>query len=361
MKSHILTAAIAAAAIAPVSARATDLTFASSLPQVHFWVGGFMDPFADVMEDSADVTFTRFYAGEITSVGRELDALTGGVVDAVAPLLAPYHEGAFPLTDVTQLPTIGTSSVEQTEAFLDLMASDVELADGKTFYEYEIGSKDIHAWPVAATAAYSISLAGMEPASADALSGIPLRSGSALHTVFLEELGVTPVTMSAAASYEALARGTIKGTILSVGDWKSYSLQDVLSYTITGVAVGHWGSYLAISDAAWSDLSDAERETWTETAHEIARQNAEGIDRQEGEVRQASEADGGVFVDVADIPADLRSRIEQASVNTWTRWIEETESAGHPGLETARLWAELTRKHGGALPEGVEAYLQSRD
>ena len=349
---------VAVGTIAPAKAE-TNLLLGSSLPQVHFWVGKHMDLFADAMEQrtNGEVTFTRFYAGEITSVGRELDALQGGAVDAVDPLLAPYHEGAFPLSDVTQLPTLKTDSVTQTKAYLKLMDSDEILADGKTFYEYEITPKNIHAWPVAATAAYAINFAGVTPTSAADLKGLPLRAGSALHTIFLDELGATPVTMSASASYEALSRGTIEGTILSVADWRSYSLQDVLTYSITGVAVGHWGSYLAISDAGWEKLSKEQQEVWDTTARDIALKNAELIQAQDSEVFSEAKAAGITFEDIADVPADLRNKIESASVATWRRWVEQTEAAGHPGLATARLWAKLTKEQGGALPEGVEAYL----
>ena len=342
------------------AAHAENLLISASLPQVHFWVGKHMDPFADAIEKATngEVSFTRFYAGELTGVGRELDALQGGAVDVAAPLLAPYHEGAFPLSDVTQLPTLKTTAITQTKAFLDLMASDVALKDGKTFYQYEIAPKNIHAWPVATTAAYAINFAKVKPTSADALKGMPLRAGSALHTIFLEELGSTPVTMPSSGTYEALSRGTIEGTILSVADWKSYSLQDVLTYSITGVAVGHWGSYLAISDAGWSKLTPAQQETWVTVANEIALKNAEMIEAQDKEVHDEALKSGKTeFQDVADIPADLRAKIEAASTATWKRWIEKTEAAGHPGRATARLWAELVQKQGGELPAGVAEIL----
>ncbi|MFD0389156.1 TRAP transporter substrate-binding protein DctP [Tistrella bauzanensis] len=347
-----------------VSAHAeTDLIMASSLPQVHFWVGKHMDLFADAMEErtKGEVSFTRFYAGELTAVGRELDALQGGAIDVAALLLAPYHEGAFPLSDVTQLPTVGTDAVSQTRAFQALMDSDVALVDGKTFHDYEIAAKQIHAWPVATTAAYAISFAGVVPKSAADLKGMPLRAGSALHTIFLSELGATPVSMPSSASYEALSRGTVEGTILSVADWRSYSLQDVLTYTITGVAVGHWGSYLAISDAAWTRLSENERATWTETARQIAIRNAELIQAQDTEVLEESKANGGTFADLSTLAPDLKATIERASVATWKRWVEQTEAAGHPGMATAKLWATLVKEQGGALPDGVETYLASAD
>ena len=185
----------------------------------------------------------------------------------------------------------------------------------------------------------AISFASKNPQSAEEISGMPMRAGSALHTIFLRELGVTPVTMTASASYEALSRGTIDGMILSVGDWKSYSLQDLLKYTVTGVAVGHWGSYLAISKAAWGGLSPEQQKLWDEVARATAISNAEAIVAQENEVRDEAAAKGAAFTELKDLPASLKDKIISASASTWAKWIEQTEAAGFPdaGVLKARV------------------------
>lgn len=350
-------AAATALAVAAVPAAARDLTISASLPKVHFWVGQHMDPFANAIEGSTKVKFKRFYAGELVQVGRELDALKGGTIDVAAPLLAPYHEGRFALSDVTQLPTYGTSSVMITKAFQKLLDSPVKIKGDKSFYQYEIADKGIRAWPLGSTAAYAISTTGKPLQSPADLKGLPLRAGSALHTVVLQQLGSTPVTMPASQAYEALSRGTVNGLILSVGDWKSYSFQDLLKYTITGVSLGHWESYLATSDEVWKGLSEDERKAWDRIARETALKNAEGIDRQDAEVRQASEKAGGKFVSVDQLPAELRGHIAKAAANTWIQWVEQTEKKGHPAKATARLWAQLVQAEGGKLPAGVAEYL----
>src|SRR5690606_1171737 len=132
-----------------------------------------------------------------------------------------------------QLPTYGTDSPMITRAFQKLLDSDREIADGKTFYDYEIGDKGIRVWALGATAPYAISTTGKALKQPDDFKGVPMRAGSRLHTIVLERLGVTPVTMPAAQAYEALSRGTIEGIILSIGDWKSYSMTEILTYTIT--------------------------------------------------------------------------------------------------------------------------------
>jgi TRAP-type C4-dicarboxylate transport system substrate-binding protein len=351
-----LCAGLAIGAAAPASAQ--TLTISASLPQVHFWVGEYLDPFADAMEAETDVAFVRFYAGELVGVGRGLDALQGGTVDVVTPLLAPYHAGLFPLSDITQLPVYGTDSPAITRAFQKLLDSDVELADGKTFYEYEIGDKGIVAWALGATGAYAISTTGKEVAAPSDFDGLPLRAGAALQTMTLEELGVNPVTMPAAQAYEALSRGTIEGILLSVADWKSYSLLDTLKYTIDGVALGHWESYHAISEDSWNMLSEEEKAAFDRIARETAIANAEFIETQAEEVAAAARERGATFVMIGDMSPAMQDHVATAARDTWAQWIEQTEANGHPARAAARLWAELVQEEGGVLPEGVEELLR---
>ena len=341
----------------PSPTTSRPLTISAGLSQTHFWVGNYMDPFADAIEAETSLAFTRFYAGELVAVGGELDALESGVISVAAPMLAPYHEGRFPLSDVTQLPTYGTDSGMITRAFQRLLASEAEVTEGRTFYDYEIAEKGLVAWGLGATGAYAISTTGAELNRPDDFRGMPVRAGSALHTIVLERLGVTPVTMPAAAAYEALSRGTIEGIILSIGDWVSYSLEELLTYTVTDVAIGHWQSYLAMTERTWNDLTDAQRDTWDRVARAVTARNAEYIDEQDRVVRARARANGAAFVAVQQLPTAMRDHIARAATETWIQWIEQTERNGHPARASAVLWAELVVAQGGALPEGVADYL----
>ena len=341
----------------PSPATFESLTISAGLSQTHFWVGNYMDPFADAIEAETDLAFTRFYAGELVAVGGELDALQSGVISVAAPLLAPYHEGRFPLSDVTQLPTYGTDSRMITRAFQRLLASEVEVRAGKTFYDYEITDKGLVAWGLGATGAYAISTTGAELNRVEDFRGMPVRAGSALHTIVLERLGVTPVTMPAASAYEALSRGTIDGIILSIGDWVSYSLEELLTYTVTDVAIGHWQSYLAMTQRTWDGLTNEQRDSWARVADAVTTSNAEYIDEQDGAVRARALASGATFVPVQQLPVAMRDHIARAATETWIHWIEQTERNGHPARATAVLWAELVVAQGGTLPDGVANYL----
>lgn len=353
-----LAATIAGAlTLASGAVAAKDLVISAALPQVHFWVGKHMDPFADQVQATTGFKFKRFYAGELVSIGRELDALKGGTIDVAAPLLAPYHEGRFPLSDVSQLPTYGTSSVMATRAFQKLIDSDVKLDGKKTFFQYELGDKGIRGWALGASAPYSLSTTGKELKTPADLKGMPLRAGSALHTIVLQRLGATPVTMPAAQAFEALSRGTIAGIMLTIGDWKSYSLQDILKYTITGVSLGHWESYLAINESLWKGMSEADRKAWDKAAREVAIKNSEGIDAQDVEILELTKAKGAKFVAVDNLSKEMSDHMAKAAYETWVQWIEQLEKKGHPAKAAAKLWASLIKAEGGRLPAGVDAYL----
>lgn len=349
---------IAAVALCFSASAANNLRISTGVGQQHFWVGQYMDPFIKAMENQTELTFTAFYSGSLVALGHELEGLKAGTIAVAAPLAAPYNEGRFPLSDVTQLPTLQTNSVMVTNALLDLMESDKELVDGKTFYQYELGDKHIRGWPVGATTAYSLSTTGKVLDSPEDLKGFPMRAGSPLHTIVLQQLGATPVTMTSSASYEALSRGTVGGTILSVADWPSYSMQDLLKYTITGISMGHWESYLAVTDSTWDSFTDKQQQVWNKIARRTALDNAAYIDKREIRVRKNAVANGATFVDVETMSPQMQNYLSQAASQTWTRWIEKMEKNGHPGRETALLWAELIRKHGGEIPASAVDYLE---
>lgn len=350
-------AAAATFALAALPSAAQNLMISSALPQVHPWTGKLMDVFADRMEADSDITFTRFYGGELTGVGRGLDALQGGTVDIVSPLLAPYHPGVFPLTDISQLPVYGTDAPAITRAFQKLLDSDEALQDGKTFYELEIGGKGIKVWGLGATGAYAINTSTKKIESPEDFKGMPMRAGAALQTMTLERLGVNPVTMPAPQAYEALSRKTLDGILLSIADWKSFSLIEILKHSIVGVALGHWESYHAISERAWNGLTPEQQETFDRDIRAVSMENAVYIEDLAKQVQETAIASGSEFTDVKDLTPELQAFIAKAAADTWKQWIETLEKNGHPARAAAKLWAKLIIEEGGALPDGVEAYL----
>lgn len=363
MMKHFRKSVLTSAAVLSMMATAASaetFTISTGLPQNHNWTFGHMDLFIESMQEATggEVTFTPFYAGELTAVGRELDSVSGGVVDSVI-LLSPFQEGAFRLSDVTQLPAYDTDSFMVTRAFQRLLDSDEEVTDGKTFYDYEITDKGIQVWALGATAAYSVATTGKELVEPSDFQGLPLRTGTAIHTMVLEHLGATPVIIPGVQSFEAMSRGTIAGTIQSVSDWGAYSLEQLLRYTVMEVSLGHWESYLAIRNDAWDRLSDEQKELWDEIARKTALENSQIWEDVQQEMIETSKSEfDGKFVPVSDLSEEMQKHFATAAANTWFSWVDQLEAEGVPAKATARLYAQFLLDEGATLPEGVEEFLE---
>lgn len=321
-----------------------------------------MDVFADTIERQSGnrLKFIRYYGGELVGPGRELDALNGYLIDVAAPLLSPYHEGSFPLSDITQLPTYQTDSLQITSAFQALLDSRVPIANGKSFYQLEIESKGLVAWALGATEAYVIATSGAEIEEVADLQGMPMRAGSALQMLTIENLGATPVYLPSSQAYEALSRGVIDSVVLSIGDWESYSLQKLLTYSLTGLSLGHWESYLALKKETWEQLAPDLQQLWDQVARDVALKNARHISAQDRKVT-AESIKTVKFVDITSTSNELQDFIAESALRTWIEWVEKLESKGEPARAAAVLWVKFLEEEGGMAPPGVKDYLGFND
>jgi TRAP-type C4-dicarboxylate transport system substrate-binding protein len=321
-----------------------------------------MKEWTERIEELTDgqIKFNAFYSGSLCKTGQEYQCLTGGSIDAATTLTAPYHAGMFPLTDVVLLPVLNTDPMVIARAFKKLHYSDQPLKDGKTFYELEIESRDIVAWPVGPTDAYVISTSGKKKFnSPEDFKGATIRCGSRLHSVFIEALGANSTFMVGVDTYEAFSRGAIDGIIFSIPDWKAYGFQEIIRYTLTGISLGHYPSYFAIRKETWDSFSDDVKEAFNAASDELLVLNAQcWINNGVSTIKESKEKHGAVFQDVNEMGDELQQHIYDAVVKTWKNWIEEEEEKGNPARATAKLWAKLVIEEGGDIPQEVKQYLE---
>lgn len=336
------------------------LRISSGVGDKHCWTAGHMMPFADAIEKRTNgrVKFTRFVAGELCKAGQEYECLKGGSVDVAAPFLAPYHAGMFPLSDVTMMPVMNTTTIEATRAFEKLVASKVPLKAGKTFYQLEIESRGLVAWPLGPTEPYYISTLGKRFNKVSDIKGTPIRGGAQATLSFIKAFGATPVYMTGMDTYEAFSRGTLQGIVYSIPDWKAYGFQELIKYTITGLSLGHWPSYLAVTKKTWDKFPADIQKIWNDTANEMAMESAKyWVSLRDPVMKEAKEKYKIVFEDISKLDPGVQKAIANAAVETWKSWITEIEGKGHPAKATARLWAQLITAEGGKLPPGVKEFL----
>jgi TRAP-type C4-dicarboxylate transport system substrate-binding protein len=337
------------------------LRISSGVGPKHCWTAGHLDIFASAIEKETGgrIKFNRYYAGELCSVGKSFECLKGGMIDVSDPFLSPYHAGLFPLSEVSMLPVVNTDSFMVTRAYQKLMDSKVPLKDNKTFYELEWGSKGLKAWPLGPTEGYSLSTTGLRFNKPEDFGGVPMRAGARLHLMLVKALGAVPVNMPGMEMYEAFSRGTIKGSVLSIPDWKAYGFQELIRYTAMGMNLGHFPGYLLMTQQSWEKLPPDTQKIWDRVARETAFDSAECWNSKVAPtMKESKEKYGAVFEDYKDLNPSVQKAITDACILTWKTWMAEEEEKGNPARATAKLWSQFVIEEGGMLPKGVKELLK---
>ncbi|MFC5585065.1 hypothetical protein ACFPOD_08080 [Nitratireductor kimnyeongensis] len=341
------------------SAGAEEMTLRASST---FGEGHVMWPHADAWmkevsaKTNGDTSFQVFTWGELISAGQDHDGLMSGRADVSLAMLPAYERDRFPLSEVTLLPLTKSSLSIAMSAFTDLMNSDVEIANGKTYYQLEWEDQGMKALPTIITPEYQIAIV-TPPESLtdnDALSRLRLRTAARTHDIYAKLIGANTISMPGGDMYDALSRGALDGNVISVADWSTYGFEEMFTASLSGISLGHYPGVIGFSKARWEEFS-AETQALFETAA------AETIDGAIETIAARTEANlaknkdhGGIVVDVSDFDEEFQARYLEAVGQTWVEWIDAMESEGHPGRAIAILWRDLILKHGGGVPESVK-------
>lgn len=319
-------------------------------------VASFTAPWMEEVTKRTDgkVTFDEFYSEEVVNLGEEVKALQDGTIDIAAPVLPTYNPDQFPLSDVTMLPLVSGDSKVVAMAFADLIKSDIEIADGKTFAEYEYGRHGMKALPVQPIADYTIGfISKNEIKSASDLQKLSLRTGGRAHEIFVSELGSGSVSMPWSEEFEALSRGAVDGNVRSILDYEPYGFDELITQTLEGISLGNFPFIWLMDENKWNDLPEDVQTAMEEAAYELAETDTK-LKLQEEAYENAVEK-GINFVDVTSLDDDAQALLETASINTWETWIESKEKDGYPGKEVAKLWRDLVVENGGEVYEEIQA------
>ena len=330
------------------------LRVATGLSDQHAWWSAAMVPWMDRVEELTDgqVQFEAFTGGELVEVPDEVEAVQNGTVD-VALMLPIYTPDQFPMAEVTMLPVQESSPEAGSEAWKALLESDVELGDGKTYYESQFGDKGLKAWPVSTTQEYSISTTGTELDSVAAIEGLSLRTPSRIHEIYASKIGVDSVTIPAVEMFDALSRGAFDGSFYSVADWSGYGFQDLFTYTLTGLDLGHFNGLIGMTESTWDGLSPDVQDAMEQAHEDIFEASYEEWVARSDEMIEYNTAEGGEFATFDDLDADVQAHLEDGVEDTWNDYIGLLEDEGAPGRDVALLWRDLLVEAGGEVPEAI--------
>jgi len=331
------------------------LILSSGLSTQNGWWEGYFLPWMEKVEERTDgrVKF-EFYANEeLIPINEELQALENKTIDIAAPLWPQYDPNRFPLSEVTMLPLLDSDTKIATKAYAKLVESDHELVDGKTFTDIEYKERDLVVFATPTTAEYVISTKDYPFETVGDFKKASLRSPTRVHEVFASKVGIDSISMPSTDMFDAINRGAFEGSFFSIADWTGYGMQDVFTYTLEGINLGHFAAMWAMEEDTWNDLPEDIQDIMKEASYEQIIDGAQlWMDRSE-DIRREAEEDGAVFDDFDNLDSEAQDLLVEGIEETWFEWIEELEDNGHPGKEMAMLWRDLIVEEGGTVPEKV--------
>ncbi|WP_053362646.1 TRAP transporter substrate-binding protein DctP [Bacillus sp. FJAT-27251] len=331
------------------------LKLSSALSTQNGWWAGYFKPWMEKVEEKTNgrVKFEHYANQELIPVNEELQALKNGTIDIAAPLWPLYDPQRFPLSEVTMLPLLHSDTMLATKAYAELVKSDSELADGKSFNELEYQSKDLKVFATPTTEQYVISTKDYPFKSVNDFKQVSLRSPSRVHEIFAKNVGINTISMPSADMFDAINRGAFNGSFFSIADWTGYGMQDVFNYTLEGINLGHYTGAWAMTEEKWNSLPEDIQQIMEETSYEQILEGAQlWMDRSD-ENRAYAKDKGAVFETIDDLDPEAQELLVKGVEDTWFQWIDQTEKNGHPGKEMAKLWRDLIVEQGGTVPEAI--------
>lgn len=307
-----------------------------------------------VNEEHSFLTFDTYTGGELFGADESLNALESNSI-AIDMVLSPTLDNSqFPYSSVIALPLLDSNAEIGAKAVQYIMESDVEIADGKTYYELEFEDKNLFVLPIHPTETYVISTSGTRLDDIDNYnSSVRLRVSSNVHEEFINQLGLTGVTLPATEIYDGLSRGSLDGVLMNIPDWEPYSIDEISEFTISGTSIGHFPVFFAMTQDTWESFSEDVQETFLSRADELITEGPQIYMGQVEEISESYEESGGEFIHYDDLDSEVQDLIDEAIVNTWDSFIDDLESRGHGGKQIALLWRDAIVDSGGTVPEEI--------
>lgn len=328
----------------------------SGVTDKHFWHRGFFAPLMERVEQETNggVTFDSFTSGELVGLGTEYDALRQGTIDVALTLMPPYDPQRFPYTEVVMLPLLGSDAHIAATAMSNMMKSDREVKDGKTYYQLEFEDKDLVAFANPPTEPYVISTTDQKFDDLSTFSPIiRMRTASRVHEILAKNLGITSISMPITDAYDGLSRNALDGLFYNMPDWIAFGFDELIKHTIEGANLGHFVGHTAMTKKTWDSLSKETQEIFTTAADEIIFDGAKlAMDESISNVESNIEK-GGEITHLDDLPIEVSEHIKTAIVKTWADWIENLEEQGLAGTNMAILWRDMLIEAGAELPQEI--------
>ena len=257
-----LTSSIAVAAaiavIAPIAASAADLKIASFPGPKHPINARLFNPWiASVNGMNQGLTAKLYVAGKLgKGPAKQFKRAIDGVADITFGLQG-YTSKQFRATTLVELANVMGNAADGTKR---LQAAYAQSAAVRKEYD------KVHVLGIW-TIDVPIIMTKNKPIKSIAdLKGMKLRTPSQMSAKSIEALGAVPVPMPITKLYNALARGTVDGVLVSPTVLHSFKIKEVTRFFASGIPFGSSPMFIVMNKKSWNKLSPAHKDIINKTS-----------------------------------------------------------------------------------------------
>lgn len=332
MKNMLLVAAaalgLALGAYPSVAQDTITLKVAHGLPATHFaWEKGIRLMFDEVTEKTGGrVQFEVFPAGQL---GKDNAAvLKSGIAD-IAMVVPNYTADKFPLTSVTELPDVYSSSCEGTEKYWNVVKPGGPLSVAE--YEPQ-GLRALFAIAVQPNVLWTTK----QVRDMSDLSGLKLYANGAAVNRIARDLGAVPIRLSAPELYDSVMRGTVDGAFFPQSSIVAYGLDEKLRYMVKGTKFGATNWVVAISDRAWGKLPEDVQGLLTEAGIKASQAFCAYNDEEIERVNERLTSEGKLTV--TTLSEEQAEAWRKATASVSDEWLKDMATAGQDGVAMLKAY-----------------------
>lgn len=296
-----------------------NLSFSHFWPSHHIVQTDVIEKLQTTLDEESDgnMKLEIYPTGQLGAPDEQYNLAVDGTAD-ISLSVHGYTPGIYPLTSVSDLPFISTSSEDGSKIMQTLYDE---------FPEIQAEHDDVHPLWLFTGEPNQILSASKPVKSLKDLKGLKVRSPSTQMNAALEALGAVPVSMPVNDIYESLNKGVIDAAMAGVSTINDMKLYEVVDYiTITNISSS--SMFTVMNKDSYASLSDDNKEILNKFATTGAVETGKALDVGGQAGLDKAKEEGIEIIELSD---DEIARWTDVVNPVIKSWIKEMEDKGLPG------------------------------
>ncbi|WP_199087365.1 TRAP transporter substrate-binding protein DctP [Bosea sp. ASV33] len=323
IRRSLAASAISLAALTAASAQeAITLKLAHPLPNTHYAYENGIKKFTDAVtaKSGGKVKFEVYPASQL---GKDNYSVVNSGIANIAMIVTSYAPDKFPLTSVTELPTLFSTSCEAMAKYWSLSKP------GGILEAREYKPLGLKVLMVSTLPQYSFTTTTKPVKALADVAGLKIFANGAAMDKTVRALGGVPVRLTASELFDAASRGTVDGAVFPYSSLAAYKLEGYIKHSAEGARLGSASWMLAMSEKGWRALPEDVKQAIGDAGLEVQNSLCKYMDDDDGATRRRLESEKGLSVTKLS-PDEIKLWHEKLAPVA-TDWAKEMDSKGKPG------------------------------